>query len=116
LQGTVSRSMRRAFISIIAGSFRVMTRPRLQLVDGDNVPRHSFTCRDLLQAAFTRCVLAGFDLRGSQSGLLLAPIAGLPDKEYVSRDYRNHDEHPELDLETEKSKMLNQKPHAPRPF
>jgi hypothetical protein len=47
---------------------------------------------------------------------LSAPIATLPDKEYVSRDYRNHDEHPILDLETEQGKMLDEKPHASAPL
>jgi hypothetical protein len=39
------------------------------------------------------------------------PIAGLPDKKTESGNQPNDDKHPVLDVETQKSETLNQKPH-----
>src|ERR1700694_3922115 len=44
------------------------------------------------------------------------PIASLPGKKNESCDQRNHDKHPVLTFETQKSKMLNEKLHSPAPF
>jgi hypothetical protein len=44
------------------------------------------------------------------------PIASLPDEENENRDHANHDKHPVLAFETQKSKMLNEKLHRFRPL
>src|ERR1700682_1807856 len=64
----------------------------------------------------TRCVLAGFDLRGGPKWRPSDPIASLPGKKNESCDQRNHDKHPVLTSETQKSKTLNEKLHYPVPF
>jgi hypothetical protein len=40
------------------------------------------------------------------------PIAGLPDEKNESSNQPNDDKHPVLDVETQKSETLNQKPHC----
>jgi hypothetical protein len=43
------------------------------------------------------------------------PIASLPDKKNESSNQPNDTKHPVLDVETQKSATLNQKPHCRRP-
>jgi len=53
-------------------------------------------------------------LSGGLIWLPSGPIAGLPDEKNESRDHANHDKHPILTFETQKSKTLNEKLHRSR--
>ncbi|HKB89608.1 MAG TPA: hypothetical protein VKC60_03710 [Opitutaceae bacterium] len=69
---------------------------------------------DHLIIVLARIVLA-YDFRGSLIWRRSHPIAILPDEKNVGRDHPNHDKHPVLAFETQKSKMLNEKLHRPPP-
>jgi hypothetical protein len=45
----------------------------------------------------------------------LESIPGFPDKENEDGDYPDHDKHPVLNLEAQKSEMLDQKMHRSAP-
>jgi hypothetical protein len=47
---------------------------------------------------------------------LSVPVAGLPNEKNESRDQGGHDQHPVLAFETQKGKMLDQKPHRSLPI
>jgi hypothetical protein len=44
------------------------------------------------------------------------PVARLPDEKNESSNQSDHDKHPVLEFETQKSKMLDEKVHWSRPF
>jgi hypothetical protein len=59
--------------------------------------------------------LACSDFRGGLIELASDPIASLPGEKNGSGDQDNHDKHPVLALEAQKSKMPNKKLHRSRP-
>jgi hypothetical protein len=56
-----------------------------------------------------------FDRRRGLIWLRSHPIAGFPDEENENRNHPNHEKHPVLTFEAQKSKMLNKKSHRSRP-